>query len=99
MLIGEGGASVLFEQEGFAGLKSERRKARRGAGLKSPRAETGQVETQVVLVAGDFDGDGAAVAAGEFAAAREALVGAFKCFYCQHCAVLDDDGLANLQAG
>src|ERR1039457_6679493 len=98
MLARELGASFLFQQEGFAGLKGERGNSRRGAGLKRLRAEAGNVKTQVVLFLGDFNGNGAAAWPGQRAATGEAWIGAFKGLNGQHGALFDQDRLADFQA-
>src|SRR6266404_8878001 len=96
---GQAGASVLFEEERLAGFKGKDGNSGRGASLKCLRAEAGDVEAQIVALLGNFDGDGAAVFAGELAAARQAFVGALKGLDRQDGAAFDQDSLADFKAG
>ena len=97
ILFGQLSASLLFQQQRFAGFERQHGHARRGAGFQRLRADTGNVEPHVVIGFGDLDGHRAAVLARELAAAREALVRAFKTLDGQHHAVFDHDGLADFQ--
>ena len=97
IFFGQVFASLAFEQKRFAGFDGEHGDFRGGASFKSFRADAGDVEAHVVIQLGDFHGDRAAVFAGQFAAARQAFVRAFKAFDGQHRAVLHDDELADFQ--
>src|ERR1035438_861107 len=90
--------SILFEQQRFGGLEGEDGNARRGADFQCLRSETRDVEAEIVLLPGNFNGHGAAVRTGQLAAARQASVGSFKGFHRQHGAALDEDGLAYFKA-
>ena len=90
-------ASFPFEQQGPAGLQGEHGNSGGGANLHRAGADAGNVEPHVVVQFGHFDGDRAAILAGQFAAAREAFVRALKPFHRQHRAVFHDDGLADFQ--
>ena len=76
--VAEACASLLFQQQGFAGLERERGNARGGAGFERLRPEARDVEAEIVLFFGHLDRHGAAARPGQRAAAGEALVGAFK---------------------
>src|ERR1017187_3436533 len=92
-------ASLLFQQQRFTGLECERGNTRPSAGFEGLRAETGNVKPQVVLLFRDFDRHGAAGRPGQFAAASEAFIGAFKALDRQHSAIFDDHGLTDFEVG
>jgi hypothetical protein len=99
VLFGEFLALVAFEEQRFAGFEGEDGNSGGGAGLEGFRADARDVEAHVVVLLGYFHGHRAAVFAGEFAAAREAFVRAFKSFHGEHGAVFNHGQLADFQPG
>jgi hypothetical protein len=89
----------LFKQQGFSGLECEGDDAVGGAGFDGLSADARDIEPHIVVHFGDFDGDGASVAAGQIAATGEARVGAFEAFDGEDDAIFDDDGLADVEPG
>ena len=99
MFAGEAFDLVLFQDEGAAGFEGEDGDAGLGAGFEGAGADAGDVEAEVVVFLGDFDGDGTAVLSREFSAALEAAVGAFEGFDGEDGPVFDNDELADVEAG
>ena len=52
-----------------------------------------------MVLAGDFHGHGTALLAGKLTASGQTTIGPFKSFRGENRAVLDDNGLADVQAG
>ncbi len=97
-------SGVLFqlshiEEEGAFGFDGEGVDAGCGTGFEGAGADARDIEAHVVVVAGDLDGEGSAVWAGQFAASGQAAVGAFEAFDGEDGALFDDDGLADFEAG
>ena len=90
---------ILFQQQRPAGLECQHAHAAGGAHFKRARAHARDVEAKVMLLLRDLHGDRAAVLAGEFTAAGEGPVRAFKPLDREHGAALDHDGLADFEAG
>jgi hypothetical protein len=99
MIVGQVLASLLFEQERFAGFKSQDRNPGGDAGVDRLGAEAGDIEAQVVVFFGHFDRDGASVLPGEPAAAGEAWVGALESLHREDGTGFDDDRLSDFEPG
>lgn len=96
MLFREGEDVFFFDEERLVGLDGEGRGSGFDHALNRGFADGRDVEAVVLLGLRDFDDDGAAVR--ELAAARDAGVRAFDGFECHDGHVLDDDGLADVEA-
>ncbi len=96
MLVGQRAEVVGFDEEGAAGFDGEGGEAGGGAGFEGEGSDDGDVEAEVLVGFGNFDGDG--LAAAQEGAAFDGFVGAFEAFDGEDGAVADDDGLPNVEA-
>ena len=99
IFVGQDFASFLFQEEGFAGLKSKRGNSHPGASFKGLGPNARNIEPPIVVFLGDFDRHGSAALPSQLATARERPVGALKRLYREHGAFFDHHGLPDLKPG
>jgi len=96
VFVGQRAEAVGFDEESAAGFDGEGGEAGFGAGFEGEGADDGDVEAEVLVGFGNFDGDG--LAAAQEGAAFDGFVGAFEAFDGEDGAVADDDGLSDVEA-